>query len=61
MLYKNTKKTTHPEHIYLTCILFGDITLCNDFLSHVLVNLQVGHVLKNEERSLSESVEKARH
>ena len=33
---------------------------CNDFLSHVLVNLQVGHVLRNEERRLSESVEKAR-
>ena len=45
----------------MTCILFADITSCNVFLPHVLVNIQVGNVLMNGEKRLSECVEKARH
>ena len=44
----------------MKCILFADITSCNDVLSHISVNIQVGHVLRNKERRLSQSVEKAR-
>ena len=60
-MYTKIQKTTHATHIYLTCILFAHITSCNDFLSHVLINIQVGDVLMNEEERLSECVEKARH
>ena len=59
-IYTKIQKT-YAAHIYLICILFAHITLCYDFLYHILVNIQVGDVPTDKEKRLSKCVENARH